>query len=151
MQIAKGSTAFDVMAAAADQDKDFNFQATYYGNSGYMIDAIGDDSAVSGSSYWSFSYKNSKKSEITYSSFGVSSVAIPGEGWTIYMSLTSLTCKLKQLNHKHFLGVLLLILLLLFNVYIMCMETIISNVSWAVATGQEILDVESRASFTQGS
>ena len=83
VQIAKGSTALDVMAAAADQDNKFNFQATYYGNTGYMIDAIGGVSAVPGSFFWSFFYENLETTEETSSTLGVSNVAILGNGWKI--------------------------------------------------------------------
>ena len=83
VQIAKGSTALDVMAAAADQDTKFNFQATYYGNSGYFTDAIGGVSAASGSFYWSFFYENLETTEETSSTLGVSNVAILGNGWKI--------------------------------------------------------------------
>ena len=98
VRIANGGTALDVMTAAADQDEKFNFQARYYGNTGYTIDAIGNNPASKGSSYWAFSYYNPKTEEETSSSFGVSNVVIPGNGWRVIMKYT---CKLKKLSYKY--------------------------------------------------
>lgn len=83
VQLETGGTALDVMIAAADRDRSFNFKSSYFGNSGYFIDSIAGI-ASSNPCYWFFYYKIPGLPE-TKSSLGVSNVVIPGNGWRIIM------------------------------------------------------------------
>ena len=83
MQIAKGGTALDVMTAAADQNKKFNFQTTYTGNIGYDIVGIGD--IKDGSDSWSFNYILPGMLKVKESPLKVSNIIIPGNDWEIIM------------------------------------------------------------------
>ena len=89
VDIVKGGTALDVMIAAADQDRKFDFQAQYNGNIGFMINAIGDVQVDNKTAYWAFFYTIPGLSE-TPSSLGVSSVVIPGNDWKIVMRYTKI-------------------------------------------------------------
>ena len=81
--IETGGTALDVMIAAADKDRNFNFKSSYFGNSGYSIDSLAGI-ASSDPCYWFFYYKIPGLQE-TKSSLGVSNVVIPGSGWTVIL------------------------------------------------------------------
>ena len=85
VQIAKGGTALDVMTAAADKDKKFNFTTTYKSNEGYHIDNIIGEDNTPRAGFWVFYYRNPTMSEIKKSSLKVSSLLIPGNDWEIVM------------------------------------------------------------------
>ena len=76
-----GSTVFDVMIAAADRNRDYNFKTTYFGDSGFFIDAI-NGTASQAPCYWFFDYVIPGL-EVQRSQFGVSNVVVPGDGFSI--------------------------------------------------------------------
>ena len=82
-----GSTALDVMIAAADKDSSYNFKSTYYGNSGYFIDAV-NGTENKDPCYWFFYYIIPGLSP-QRSQFGVSNVVVPGNGFTVILSYMS--------------------------------------------------------------
>ena len=51
-----GATAFDVMVAASDTDRSYNFTASYFGNIGFYIDAI-NGTANTETCFWYYFYQ----------------------------------------------------------------------------------------------
>ena len=96
VQIERGSTALDVMSVAADKDSKFNFKSTYFGGSGYFVNAIGG-TAKSASCFWAFYYKVAEIKDEKKSSLGVSNVVIPGDDWEVIMKFEQIKNKTKDL------------------------------------------------------
>ena len=71
----------DVMIAAADRNREYNFKSTYFGDSGFFIDAI-NGTANQDPCYWFFDYiipgLPAQRSQ-----FGVSNVVVPGDRFSI--------------------------------------------------------------------
>jgi hypothetical protein len=78
-----GATAFDVMIAAADASGDYDFTTSYFGDSGFFIDAV-NGTANASPCFWFFYYQISGLPE-TLSPLGVSNVVIPGSGFTVIL------------------------------------------------------------------
>ena len=76
-----GSTVLDVMIAAADRSRYFNFKSTYFGDSGFFIEAI-NGTANQDPCYWFFDYIIPGLSA-QRSQFGVSNVVVPGDGFSV--------------------------------------------------------------------
>ena len=76
-----GSTVLDVMIAAADRSRYFNFKSTYYGDTGFFIEAV-NGTANSDPCYWFFDYVIPGL-PVQRSQFGVSNVVVPGDGFSV--------------------------------------------------------------------
>lgn len=83
VRVETGSTVFDAMVAAADRNRDYNFQTTYFGDSGFFIDAI-NGTASQNPCFWFFYYVIPGLSE-QKSQFGVSNVVVPGDNFSIIL------------------------------------------------------------------
>ena len=76
-----GSTVLDAMIAAADRNSYFNFKSTYFGDSGFFIEAI-NGTANQDPCYWFFDYIFPGLSA-QRSQFGVSNVVVPSGGFSV--------------------------------------------------------------------
>ena len=86
VRIEAGGTAFDVMQAAADKDRNFNFQTKYFGNIGFSVrDIGGTESVPSDNCFWFFYYIIPGVRGEIRSSLGVSNLIIPGDNWQIIL------------------------------------------------------------------
>ena len=72
------------MIAAADRNRDYNFQTTYFGDSGFFIDAI-NGTANQNPCFWFFDYIIPGL-PVQRSQFGVSNVVVPGDRFSIILS-----------------------------------------------------------------
>ena len=83
MLVETGATAFDVMIAAADSYNSYDFQTTYFGNTGFFVNAVNGTASV-GSCFWFFYYQFPGL-PVTLSQLGVSNVVVPGNGFTVIL------------------------------------------------------------------
>lgn len=74
------------MIQAADRNRFYNFKTTYFGDSGFFVDAI-NGTASQDPCYWFFDYIIPGLS-VQRSQFGVSNVIVPGDGFTIILVYT---------------------------------------------------------------
>ena len=78
-----GATVFDVMIAAADVDNSYDFTTSYFGDSGFFIDAV-NGTANAAPCFWFFFYQIPGL-PVTLSQLGVSNVVVPGSGFTVIL------------------------------------------------------------------
>ena len=78
-----GATVFDVMIAAADANDSYDFTASYFGDSGFFINAV-NGTANAFPCFWFFFYRIPGLPE-TQSPLGVSNVVVPGSGFSVIL------------------------------------------------------------------
>ena len=71
------------MIAAADANESYNFKTSYFGNSGFFIDAV-NGTANTASCFWFFYYQIPGLSPVS-SKLGVSNVVVPGYGFAVIL------------------------------------------------------------------
>ena len=81
-----GSTVLDVMIAAANRNRYFNFKSSYFGEGGYLITAInGTAASIQNRCYWYWYYvipgSGKKKSRLL-----VSNVVVPSNDFSVIFS-----------------------------------------------------------------
>ena len=84
LMVETGSTALDVMITAADLNRSYNFETSYFGDIGFAIDAVNGTASTS-KCFWFFYYQFPGQSKPVKSQLGVSNVVVPGDGSTIIL------------------------------------------------------------------